>query len=82
MLASAAIDVERKSACGVASRFGIGKGCEQFPDVSENARIRCRVGARCFAYRALVYTNDLVHVFDTLDTVVVALLDVRAHKRV
>lgn len=82
MLASAAADVEGESACGVASGFRVGKRGEQFSYIAENTRVGCGIGARRFAYGALVYADDLVHVFNALDAVAVALSDVGAHKRI
>ena len=76
--ASAAGNVERKSARFIAPLFGVLRGGEQLSYRSERARIRRGVASRSSAYRALIYRYYVVEIFRTENAVAIAFAHFRA----
>ena len=74
------LDVERKTPFIVSAQFRVWQAGEQIADHVEHARIGSGVRSRCASNRRLVDIDDLVEMFDALDTFMLAGISVRAHQ--
>ena len=78
VFASAARNVEGKSARRVTARLCVRKFGKKFPYGGENARVSGGVGARSPAYRALVDGDHLIQIFYTRDVLALHIHRARA----
>ena len=74
-LATAALDIERKSALIVTTHFRLGRGGEQRSYIRKNACVGRGIAARSSAYWALVDIDHLIKVLQALYRSVLARVD-------